>query len=80
MLRRALLAALLVMASLGGAAGAQAATTIGQLPTAMTDICSTGRTYFQYSTGHTPLYTVPAGGGVITSWQTQDLEEDPTRP
>ena len=48
-----------------------AATTLGETNNPFSGVTCTGpSTYLQVSTGRTPSYTVPAGGGVITSWST----------
>ena len=62
---------------LSAPAAAHAATTIGGLPSGSTSGCSPGRVWVQAATGHGPHYEVPAGGGVITSWQTKDLQSSP---
>jgi hypothetical protein len=52
--------------------GASAATQIGQTFIPSVFDCTGPSTYFQQATEPaSPSYTVPAGGGVITSWQTQ---------
>ncbi len=53
------------------AAPADAATALGETESPYTPLICTGpSTYLQVSTGQAPSYTVPAGGGVITSWST----------
>ena len=50
---------------------AAAATTLGETNNPFSGVTCTGpSTYLQVSTGRTPSYSVPAGGGVITSWST----------
>lgn len=52
--------------------GASAATQIGQTFIPSDFDCTGPSTYFQQATAPaSPSYTVPAGGGVITSWRTQ---------
>jgi hypothetical protein len=69
-LRNAAAPALLAAALLPG--GAQAAVTIGQAPPAPGSIatCPGPSTWVQRDVSSGPDYAVPAGGGVITSWQT----------
>ena len=51
---------------------AAAATALGETSNPFPNVvCSGPSTYLQVSTGRTPSYTVPAGGGVITSWSTR---------
>jgi hypothetical protein len=65
----------LVAALLLAPGGAQAATVLGQTTgTPFNDNCTTAMnpyTEVQVATGSPPSYTVPAGGGVITSWSHQ---------
>ncbi len=50
---------------------AAAATALGEANNPFPNVlCSGPSTYLQVSTGRAPTYTVPAGGGVITSWST----------
>jgi uncharacterized repeat protein (TIGR01451 family) len=72
-LRHAVLAAGLSGSLLLLAAGSAAAgTTIGQNDAGGTGTCGAGNTFIQTGTGPgAPSYTVPAGGGVITSWSFQ---------
>ena len=54
------------------APSAWAATTIGEHPAGGAIACGGGTTFLQGATAGTgPSYTVPAGGGVITSWSTK---------
>jgi len=58
----------------GVSASAQGATTLGQTDPAApsTDVCGSPTAYLQSAVAAgSPSYTVPAGGGVITSWSTQ---------
>ena len=63
---------LLVIGALGALAvpaPALAATVIGEATGSGTQICTTNYTWVQDATASgSPSYTVPAGGGVITSW------------
>jgi Ca2+-binding RTX toxin-like protein len=69
-LARTLLLAVMVATTLVAVpSGASAATQIGQTQASETP-CPTPATLLQQSTGAPPAYTVPAGGGVITSWST----------
>jgi hypothetical protein len=68
------ISAALVIAALAAAQDAQAATFLGQTSTDSTGDCFVSfgpYTEIQQSTGGPPSYTVPAGGGVITSWNHQ---------
>jgi hypothetical protein len=59
----------LVAAAFAGAA--QAATTLGQTAPGTATSCGTTTTFLQAAVGSgSPSYTVPAFGGVITSWST----------
>ncbi len=61
---------MLVLAGLGAASPppAPAATTIGQLDPGTPSSACTGSSYWVQSVTSGPSYTIPAGGGVITSW------------
>jgi hypothetical protein len=52
-----------------GASSAGAATTIGQTGAPYAGSCATGQSVIQGTLGGGAPYSVPAGGGVITSWQ-----------
>ncbi len=53
------------------ASPAAAATALGETNNPYSGVvCNGPSTYLQVSTGRAPSYTVPAGGGVITSWST----------
>ncbi len=61
----------LVLGLLAFAAPAGAATALGETSAPYLSVGCTGpSTYLQASTGQDPSYTVPSGGGVITSWST----------
>jgi hypothetical protein len=61
-------------AMLVSASPAAAATALGETDNPYANVtCEGPSTYLQVSTGRTPSYTVPAGGGVITSWSTLAL-------
>jgi hypothetical protein len=69
--RAVLLLTALLAAFLALAAPAAAATALGETDNPYPNvICRGPSTYLQETTGRTPSYTVPAGGGVITSWST----------
>ncbi|HET7443435.1 MAG TPA: hypothetical protein VFJ57_02110 [Solirubrobacterales bacterium] len=75
----ALVLAISLAASLSAAVAARAATVIGQLPAPYKFATCAGALNAQtvVPAGTTP-YTVPAGGGVITSWQTTTAADSGT--
>src|SRR3954454_19598018 len=61
------LAALTAATTLALAGTSSAATQVGEAQNTVQN-CMVGATFVQDTSGHAPLYSVPAGGGVITSW------------
>ncbi len=68
---RPLVACVVIAGCFVAVAPASAATQIGQTSASSPAFCSAGLVAVQDSTGAPPLYSVPAGGGVITSWSYQ---------
>jgi hypothetical protein len=70
-LKGSVVCAIACAAMLMPASPAVAATALGETNNPYSGVICTGpSTYLQVSTGRTPSYTAPAGGGVITSWTT----------